>query len=332
MRSAPLTRYSRPVGSVFSLLGENERAITDSLAWVLSVSPAFRSALLKKLTGTHPTGQEFEVATQTAGKDAGFTDIEINGRTSRHLVIEAKRGWQLPSIGQLRRYARRLIERRTVKKHALLVSASECSQTYAKLHLPQRVLGVPVTHISWPSLLEVAKRSHTNASGAHEKQWLRELVSFLQGIASMQDVMSNKVFVVALNTQEIHKGSGYTWADVVTRDHQYFHPVGDTWPMSPPNYIAFRYEGRLQSIHHIEGYHVSSQLRKDNRKWPFTHRPHFVYKLGPSIRPQFEMRTGALYMNARVWCLIDTLLSGKYRTIREARDASQKRLKQAQPD
>lgn len=44
---------------------------------------------------------------------------------------------------------------------------------------------------------------------------------------------------------------------------KHFHPVGGkVWVKDLPNYIAFRYDGKLQSIHHIEGYKVATNVSK----------------------------------------------------------------------
>src|SRR4051812_7168885 len=117
-----LSRYGRPVESVFGLFGKNERAITDSLAWVLDRCPTFRRALLKKITGQAVRFGDLAVSTQTQGEDAGFTDIEITGSTTVHLVIEAKRGWTLPSKGQFRKYAKRIAANGFQAKLNFLVS------------------------------------------------------------------------------------------------------------------------------------------------------------------------------------------------------------------
>jgi len=324
-----LNRYSRPVESVFSLIGEDERAITDSLAWVLDCCPTFRRQLLKRLAGTSPKGANLTVSTQTFGEKSGFTDIEISGTSDLHLVIEAKRGWTLPSEEQLRRYAKRLKKNGLPTKANLLVSASECSGTYARLFLPHKVKGIPVRHISWRAVLDICRRSKGESSSHQEKAWLSQFGEYLKGVASMQDVQSNWVYVVSLSTSEIRKGSGYTWIDVIERDESYFHPVGSTWPTSPPNYVAFRYHGRLQSIHHVEKYKVCNRLQDEDKRWPTTNRPHFVYNLGRAIRPPLDISLGNLYSNARVWCLIDTLLTGRYKTLKDARDASAKRVERA---
>lgn len=114
------------------------------------------------------------------------------------------------------------------------------------------------------------------------------------------------------------------------RKHRYFHPIGGGrggWPKEPPNYIAFRYNGKLQSIHHVEGYEVFTNPHEKfpeipEEKWS----PHFLYRLGPAFVPSKEVRTGNIYPNGRVWCMLDTLFTCD--TISAARDLSQKRERQ----
>jgi hypothetical protein len=101
---------------------------------------------------------------------------------------------------------------------------------------------------------------------------------------------------------------------------------GGGWPKDPPNYIAFRYDSKLQSIHRIDDYEVVTNMHKQiteipNEEW----EPHFLYKLGPAFRPANEVKTGKIYPNGRVWCMLDTLFTCD--TISKARDISQKRKK-----
>lgn len=139
---------------------------------------------------------------------------------------------------------------------------------------------------------------------------------------------ANHVFVVSLSTQPIKDGSRYTWIDVVEKEHRYFHPVGNRWPVVPPNYIGFRYSGELQSVHHIDAYEIVENLSELNPKWPENEDgvDHFVYTLGPAMKPARPMPTGNIYPNGRVWCAIDTLLSGACNTIRDARDETSRRV------
>jgi hypothetical protein len=134
------------------------------------------------------------------------------------------------------------------------------------------------------------------------------------------------VFVVA-----IRSGTNPDWKissiDIVEKRRRYFHPAGTGgWPKEPPNYIGFRYRGKLQSIHHIEGYNVVTDLHKVCHEIPSgVWDPMFVYRLGPAIRPPKEVKTGRIFRNGRVWCMLDTLFTCK--TISEARDLSQRREK-----
>ena len=144
----------------------------------------------------------------------------------------------------------------------------------------------------------------------------------------MQNPRDNQVFVVALSAQPIKDGDDYTWIDVVEKEGRYFHPVGNRWPVVPPNYIGFRYYGELQSVHHIDTYEIVGDLSELNPKWPRREdaADHFVYTLGPAMKPARPMRTGNIYRSGRVWCAIDTLLSGVCDTISDARDETSRRL------
>jgi hypothetical protein len=115
----------------------------------------------------------------------------------------------------------------------------------------------------------------------------------------------------------------------VEKDHCYFHPVGNHWPVQPPNYVGFRYHGKLQTVHHISSFSVVHNLASCNTLWPKTETNHFVYRLGPPMRSPKEMRGGMVFRSARVSCAIDTLLSGEYKTLSDARDETKRRLLKA---
>ena len=141
----------------------------------------------------------------------------------------------------------------------------------------------------------------------------------------MQPQESNWVYVLAL-AQGSPNGWNISWIDIVKEKLKYFHPLGGRgWPKVPPNYIAFRYNGRLQSIHHIESYTVFTNPHQEipeitSEEWG----PHFLYFLGPAMKPSKEIKTGKIYPNGRVWCMLDTLLVCD--TVAEARDLSKHRM------
>jgi hypothetical protein len=73
---------------------------------------------------------------------------------------------------------------------------------------------------------------------------------------------------------------------VVNERRRYFFPTEGHWPASPPNHIAFRYDGQLQSIHHVDDFEVF-----DNPKAVFEDANvqkiglHYLLKLGFRFAP-----------------------------------------------
>ena len=127
----------------------------------------------------------------------------------------------------------------------------------------------------------------------------------------MQNKDSNWVYVVSLgaNTPD---GCNLTWIQIVQKYNKYFCPVGKYgFPKEPPNYIAFRYDGRLQAIHHIEDYTVTRNLHEQFPEMPdeALAENHFIYSLGPAIVPSKTVKTGNIYRSGRVWAMLDTLLT-----------------------
>lgn len=312
--------------SVFALLGADENSATFALGWVLEKSPTLLKLLVADLVAPSCIpGDDVVIELQRRHEQGGFTDVEILSKNVCHLILEAKRGWVIPSQSQLATYARRISDPSKAKRR--IVSLSAAKQDYAARRLPKDVLGLPVSHRSWADIKRLVAAAHRSASSFEEKLWLRQLSQHLEGYVSMQNPRDNLVYVVSLSAAPIDAGAGYSWIDVVERDGRYFHPVGNRWPVLPPNYIGFRYRGALQSVHHIDAYEVVANLAERNPMWPVTDTDHFVYTLGPAMRPARPIRTGNIYRNGRVWCAIDTLISGACETISDARDQTARRIR-----
>ena len=255
----------------------------------------------------------------------GITDIEMTDRNSFHLIIEAKRGWILPGSEHLTKYSLREDFRKVHVPNKAIVSMSECSLEYAKSNLPfEEVNCVPVKHLSWSRLHELATESREDSNN-EQKHLLEELKEYLGGIMTMQTKDSNWVYVVVLSDGK-PDNCDLTWIEIVKNHNKYFHPLGGNgWPKEPPNYIAFRYGGKLQAIHHIDDYVVTKNLHEEVSEMPdvIEDNNYFVYKLGPAIIPAKEVKNGKIYPNGRVWAMLDTLLTAV--TISEARDISKAR-------
>lgn len=312
--------------SVFDLNGANENSGTFALGWVFDKCPQFLQLVMESIFQLdYLNFVDTVITVQKHGGDGGYTDIEISAGSYFHCVIEAKRWWDVPSEAQLERYAPRLTSGGAFRQ--CLVSLSAAAPHIAGLRLPSEVSGIPVKHLSWSGIQKTAKRALKISKRAEERLWLRELVQHLENFVGMDRLNSNLVYVVSLKDGPVAVDGGYTSIDVVANDRRYFHPIKPGWPSEPPNYLGFRYKGRLQSVHHVECFEIVPDLSKYNKNWPVCTEPHFVYHLGPPMVPPSRVNTGNLFRNGRVHCAIDTLLSGICATISEARDETQRRLK-----
>ena len=140
----------------------------------------------------------------------------------------------------------------------------------------------------------------------------------------METRYSNMVYVVSLS-RKTRQGWKLSPVDLLEAKRRYHYSVRPSWP-DPPNYLAFRCGGKLQSIHHVEGCDIVDNPRRANgniapaRGWG----PRYVFRLGPSFRPDHEVRTGkGLPMATRCWCMLDTLMT--CRTISEAKQETKRR-------
>ena len=314
---ADLYLHQRKLESIFELLGAKENDITRSIGWALSHSPNFLCNLLVNLfPGAFDKGVE-KICLQEYKKEGGFTDVEIVS-PNVHVIIEAKRGWSLPGEDQLKLYVSRLKE--SQRLHRALVVMAECSPEYAQLHLPKMVEEIPVSYFSWGKVHGLSKITE----GTHaEKRLLAQLRAYLRRLVNMQNQESNLVYVVSLGSGK-PDWSTISWRDIVIEKKHYFHPVGGGWPKEPPNYMGFRYDGKLQRIYHVESWKIPDDMHADFPEikpvnWP----PHFLYTLGNPIIPPRDVKTGKIYPNGRVWAMLDLLLTCN--TISEARDLTRKR-------
>jgi len=305
--------HGRPVRTIFRLIGGNEDDITASLGWAFAnVEPFARRLVERWHPRTRPVGNVRSIRLQEHVAGEGITDVEVwTERTGT--VIEAKRGWVLPTHEQLAQYEPRLIGQPAAPA---LVVLSECSNDWARRRLPAEVGRIPVLPCRWSDLLAVAEEVGPDCT-QRQRRTLAELAAYLCEVTTVQEQDTSRVYVVSLKPGTMGR-SDLTWIAVIADHRLYFHPYDyPGWPKEPPTYIGFRYYGRLQSIHHVDDYEVTQDLPESLRKLTgasvdrevLTNHPHFLYRLGPPIRPEGEVKTGRLYGAARVWAALDLLLT-----------------------
>lgn len=309
------------VNSVFELVGNNENDLSYSLGYTLTKSLLLLKYFIKKIY-KNINFSEAVIKLQQAGEDKGYTDFEITIDNKYLFIIEAKKGWILPEIKQLKRYISRFRGFEKTKRN--LIVLSDCKKEYFKKSYVASLYGIPVKSLTWEDVINLLNEVYSRVPNK-EKVILRQFKEYLEEVVIMDNQESNKVYVVSLSN-DIPSWSELSWKDIVCKKMHYFFPQEKNWPKIPPNYIAFRSGGKLLSIHHVEKYEVVRdvhqyipEIKKNEVK------NMFLLWLGRGFEPRKELPNGKIWSNGRVWCMLDTLFTSK--TIKEACDISKKRLK-----
>jgi hypothetical protein len=322
-----LTLHGNTVDTVFDLLGRDENDMTFALGWGLSRNPTILQRFVEVVAAGTAIEPPVVVELQEHDRaDGGFTDIEVlsNGL---HVIVEAKRGWDPPSSAQLQRYEHRLSEgRRPVQRLVILTQNGAEVVVRRRLGSWQPTKPASIEVLGWSDVVGLVRAA--SRVGRHaDRRLAAELAAYLRKVADMRNIESNGVYVVSLGSFSF---PGWpptlTAIDVIEKFGRYFFPAsGKNWPKTPPNYVAFRYYGRLQSIRHVDDYTIAQDLAPffpgvpDTSDWP----PHFLLTLGPAIRPDHPVKTGKMYPSGRVWVDLDLLLTSN--TISEAAEQSRRR-------
>lgn len=319
------------VPSVFHLLGQREDDMTYALGYALSQSPRLAVGFMRLAFGADaavPT----TIRLQETVPGHGRTDVELENDHA-HLIVEAKRGWDVPRPGQLEQYAQRFDGEGSSRIIVLTEATAEHATAH---HLPSAVDGTPVSYVGWRQVADLARDCHRTSRRPVERSVLDNLHTYVRSFATMHDVTSNLVYVVSLGTEKLGT-SGLSFADVVMQRDLYFCPVGfNGFPKDPPTYIGFRFDGKLQRVSYVRDYEVVADPAKgmpglpeliDNLDWTAKDgKPmgHWLFSLDPGIPLPREVRAGRNAYNRRVTAALDLLLTSD--TVLEAADRTRQRL------
>ena len=209
-----LYAYGSEVTSVFQLIGTLEDDITKSIAWALCSCPIFLKKIICDVLKIDVDPSKVRIKYQESEKNKGRTDLEITDDGLFYIIIEAKRGWILPGKDQLTLYSKRRNLVQSSAKHKVIVSMSECSDTYANSYLEiKQANGIPIMHLPWKRIYELAENSISESNNA-QKNLLRELMKYLGELMTIQTQESNWVFVVSLGTSK-PEDCDLTWIEIV---------------------------------------------------------------------------------------------------------------------
>jgi len=311
-----LTLRKKSVEVIFDLLGDNEDSMTYGLGYCLSLSSQFLIDFCAYINIKIDKGdiESYSIHLQHfEEEDKGYSDIEIWEGEERKVIIEAKRGWEIPSKEQLEKYASRF------KNDPQVIALSTCTEDFATRNLDDKY-----GYISWKRVLGILNQSITSVNGILEKNILFDYKNYLGKIIDMERESSNWVYCVSLS-RALVANSKVSFLEVVVKYGLYFYPFGEGgWPTVPPNYMAFRIDGKLLSIHKVEDYKVIDSLNEaisdipDNGK-----HPHYLLELGKAFKPENEIKNGKIWPSGKKWCMLDTLFTSE--TIWDAAEVSKSR-------
>lgn len=255
-----LVRAGHRVATVFDLLGDDENDMSAAVGYALAQCPALlRRVLVMLAPSWDGAAVDAVVAMQTARRGEGITDLEVLVGDALFAIIEAKRGPVLPTVAQLALYAP-IVARSVAATRVLATLTNVTPAVAAASAYPTEVGGIPVRHLTWRAIRDAAVAARAEESTLAAKRLLDDFTVYLGAILGMETSRSNLVYVVSLGG-DTPSGWSLGWRDIVRTRHRYFHPVqGGGWP-DPPNYLGLRYDGRLQSIHHVDASEVFTNPR-----------------------------------------------------------------------
>lgn len=289
-----LRLHGSRVDTVFDLLGRNENDMTFALGWGLSRS----RAVLRRFVERVAPGAELEppvvVELQEHDRaDGGFTDIELLS-ADLHVIVEAKRGWDPPSDAQLLRYEPHLARAdRPAQRVVILTHNGGEAVVRHQVGPRQPVPSAAVEVLGWS---DVADSSAPPAAAVllPSATWPPSSPPTYEGSPTCGT--SRARACTSCRCRRLPSPGGRSRRSTSSRSSGGTSSpgTGKNWTQTPPNYVAFRYYGRLQSIHHVDECAIAQEMRPyfpgapDTSAW----EPHFLTTLGPAIPPDHEVRTG----------------------------------------
>jgi hypothetical protein len=328
MNHTALHAYGRLVTTPFGLLGTNENALSFALAYTFQQCSPLLHWFLRAIgiPGVHQSALQkarIDLQEHRSGEPSqGITDIEIHLQGTFHVIIEAKVGLAVPAMEQCRKYLARFHDEPSQKLVALIQSPDRALlEGYTK---KDRALARRLVGFQWAGFIpECVRLMLGTSASSHEKEWVRSFYSFLDQEYTMK-AFSTEVWLLAISTELLWPNGMSHW-DI----HQKYRLWWDYKEHSVrPLYLAFRVDGKLDSIWRVNGIEHDvpmidrvPEMKNIKSDWP--KKPATIWHFDPPVKLAHPIRTGAGMYNRRVRCDLDLLLSCE--TVSEIEAAMSKR-------
>ena len=173
------------VQSIFGLAGSDEDSLTYALGFLLAYDPLFCAKLIR-LLGVAPrksfkSGYSIHLQ-EVTGLGFGRRDIVIEGSGMR-IVLEAKVGGALPTVGQLLKYAKECYRWKKYETRAVvaLTQVELPTATREKFHSELSGLGIRFSSVQWHQILDLVL-SYRPSDGSEVSRYLfDEFIRYIRG-------------------------------------------------------------------------------------------------------------------------------------------------------
>lgn len=331
--SASLHVNQKLVTSPFGLLGTDENALSFGLGYTFQQCLPLLQWFLKHigvLGVQRSTLRKARIILQrhrSGDSGQGVTDIEIHLPGRFHVIVEAKVGFAVPTLEQCCKYLPRFHQtNESIQKLVALVQSPD--DTFRGKYANQdRELSKRLVCMNWTELFPPCVRiMQGNSVETESKTWVQSFYRFLDQEYDMK-AFSTEVWILAIRTKPLWSNGMSHW-DI----HQKYRVWWDYKEHTVrPLYLAFRVEGKLDSICRVSGIEYGipiidkvPEMRKTKNK---LHKsPCTIWHFEPPVKLPTSIRTGSGMYNRRVRCDLDLLLSCK--TVLEIEQAMKKRRNQ----
>ena len=108
-----------------------------------------------------------------------------------------------------------------------------------------------MAHLPWDHV-RLDLTAARDITRGQERAWLEEFTDYLRKAIRMRDPADSWTYCVAISNDR-PGGGPRTFREFVTIDGCYFHPygLGKGWPRTPPNFLAFRWDGQVQQVRRV---------------------------------------------------------------------------------
>lgn len=303
-----LVLHGKPVASVYSLIGQDENALTFALGHCLSADLSLAREFLRLLGLKHLREgalKTLKIELQKHAKeDRGYSDVELTLPRRFRIIIEAKIGYGTPNDTQLRKYKVRLDG--SIEPKKILCVLVERHLDHVRKHVREVTALEDTSVLSWNKVRDIIKEA---ARRRDPSPYTVQMDAFLREAYDLPEQFEHEVWVVPVSTQRwVSKDRGIRLCDEPSKLGWYIFPT--KYKPKKTLYLGYRYDGQVKGIRRIlQERPVASHAEVIDGADQSEPEELTAYSLGPPLPLPREPIKTAGFRDTRVYCDLDLLLT-----------------------